>query len=143
MKMLIMLVGITTVLSSCTSDPGSLEAMNSASMDRRNIIGIELTNITGPQRGGRNYVEEGVYVSAVIPQHPASLAGVKAGDIIMSINSIPVSDVSEALTVINGLEGGRRYPFQIYRMKAKPELKHFIAYILIEKVQERAISRIS
>ncbi len=143
LKNLIILTAINTVLSSCTSDPGSLEAMNSASMDRRNIIGIELTNITGPQRARGKYAGEGVYVSAVIPQHPASFAGVQAGDIIVSINSLTVSSVSEALTVINELEGGRKYPFQIYRMLAKPESRHLIAYVLIEEVQERAISRIS
>lgn len=128
---------------SCTPDPGMVEAMNSASQDCRNLIGIEITNITDEQRAVTQYGGEGVYVTAVIPQHPASMAGLKVGDIIVAVNSIPVTDVSDALAVVNGLEGGRKYPFHIYRITPKPGPKYFSAHVLIEKVQERAIGRIS
>lgn len=145
-----MLLTSSLLTLSCTTDPGTVEAINSASASCRNIIGVELANVTNAQRVSTKYGGEGVYVSAVIPHHSASMAGVRAGDIIMSINSIPVTEVSEALMVINGLEGGRKYPFGIYRMTEKSESKYFIAHvlifkanILIEKVQERAIGRIS
>ncbi len=146
----IMLLTSSFLTLSCATDSGTVEAINSASASRRNIIGVELANIANTQRASTKYGGEGVYVSAVIPHHPASMAGVKAGDIIMSINSIPVANVSEALMVISELEGGRKYPFRIYRMTEKSESKYLIAHVLIfkanilvEKVQERAIGRIS
>ena len=135
---------------SCTTDPGSVEAMNSASKQCRNIIGIEISNISNEQRIATKYAGAGVYVSAVIPKHPADIAGLKPGDIILSINSTPVSNVSEALMVINELEAGRNYPFRICRMTTKLGLTFFTSdillftrKILIEKVQEREIGRIS
>ena len=145
MKLFFMLMLVTSAVFtlSCTTEPGTVEAINSASSDRRNIIGIEISNLTTSQRAIASYGGEGVYVSAVIPGHPASIAGVQVGDIILGINSIPVSTVSDALEVINNLEGGRKYPFRLHRSLGKPGLKHIIAYILIEKIQERSIGRIS
>lgn len=138
-----MLLTNLTLSVSCATDPESIEAINSASTNCQNIIGIEMSHITDNQRAGTNYGGKGVYVNAVIPQHPASMAGVKAGDIILSINSIPVANIADALLIINNLEPGGRYPFQIYRMIAKPEFRYLIANILIEKVKERAIGKIS
>jgi len=137
-------------LSSCATDPGSIEALNSASAQRRNIIGVELSNITHEQRTVTKYAGDGVYVSAVIPKHPADIAGLKPGDIIVSINRIPISNTADALTVISRLEGGQKYPFRIFRIRSKSEpgafesnVIIFAARILIERVQERAIGRIS
>jgi C-terminal processing protease CtpA/Prc len=148
---IIMLVISAMLCASCTTTPGRVEAINSASPNCRNIIGIELCNLTNEQRAATRYEREGVYVCAVIPNHPAYLAGLRGGDIIKSINSIPVSNISEALTIINDLEAGRSYPFRIYRVKTKPsalmysvfETVTLTFYILVEKVQERAIGRIS
>ena len=143
---------ISTMLCvSCTTTPGRLEAINSASPNCRNIIGIELCNLNDEKRALAQYGGEGVYVCAVIPNHPAYLAGLRASDIITSINSIPVSNVSEALMVVNDLEAGRRYPFQVYRgntnivdiTSSAIEAVVFTPYILVEKVQEQAIGRIS
>ncbi len=138
-------------LVSCTLNPGSVEAVNSASKDFRNIVGIEISNINPRHRALTKYTGEGVYVSAVVPKHPAELSGLKAGDIILRINATPVSNVSEALMVISQLEGGRRYPFQIYRvitttLADKTLASEFVVFttdILIEKIQETGIGKIS
>jgi len=144
-KLLIMPMVVASIVfaPSCTTNPGTVEAINSASFDRRNIIGIEISNLTTAQRAVTGFRREGVYISAVIPGHPASIAGVQPGDIILRINSSPVYNVSDALTIINDLEGGRKYPFEIYRSLGKHGLKHIIAHILVEKIQEQAIGRIS
>jgi S1-C subfamily serine protease len=138
------------LFSACAPHPGSLEAATSPSAYYRNIVGIEISNMMDTQRVATKYAGPGVYVSAVIPNHPAYLAGLKAGDIITSINSIPVSNISEALSVMSELEAGRRYPFRICRIRTKAGEKSFgletvifTVYVLIEKIQERAIGRVS
>jgi S1-C subfamily serine protease len=120
-----------------------MEAINSASQECRNIIGIEISTATNEQRASIGCKEEGVLVSAIIPGHPAELGGLKAGDIIIKIDGTPTTDVSEALTAMNGLDAGRKYPFEVYRTDAKGKHQKFTLYVLIEKVQERNIGKIS
>ena len=45
---------------------GRVEAIDSASEDRRNIIGIEISTATDEQKAMTGCAEGGVYVSAVI-----------------------------------------------------------------------------
>ncbi len=136
---------ITLFLVSLTqvgcSDPGSIEAINSASPDRRNIVGIEITNPTDMQKV-KSGCQEGVYVGAVIHKHPADIAGIKAGDFITEIASTPVRDISEALMAMDGLEAGTKYPFKVCR-RTQGGIVTMEKSVLIEKVQERAIGKIS
>lgn len=136
------LVALSNTVSFAT-DPGSMEAINSASEDRRNIIGIEMSTATAPQMAAAGCKEKGVFVSAVIPKHPADVAGLKPNDIIININGNPVEDLSEALTAMNDLDAGRAYPFVICRMDAKGPPQKLVLNILVEKVQEKAIGKIS
>jgi C-terminal processing protease CtpA/Prc len=127
---------------SFAGSPGSVEAIDSASADRRNIIGIEISTATDEQKAMTGCTEGGVYVSAVIPKHPADIAGLKVGDIIREIDSTPVKDMSEALMAMDGLDAGRKYPFKVCR-KTQEGTVTLEIFILIEQVQERAIGKIS
>lgn len=122
--------------------PGSLEAINSASSDRRNIIGMEMSTATDAQKAAAGCQEGGVYVSAVIPKHPADIAKLKVGDIIREINSTPVKDMSEAFMALDGLEAGRKYPFKVCRKTEEGTVTLEID-ILVEQVQEQAIAKLS
>lgn len=128
---------------SFATDPGSMEAINSASEDRRNIVGIEISTATDAQRETVGCKEKGVLVSAVIPKHPADVAGLKAGDIITYIDGNPVTDTSEALMAMNGLDAGRSYPFIISRLNAAGAPQKLVMNVLVEKVQEKVIGKIS
>jgi C-terminal processing protease CtpA/Prc len=121
---------------------GSLEAINSASSDRRNIIGMEMSTATDAQKATVGCKEGGIYVNAVIPKHPADIAGLKVGDIIREINSTPVKDMSEAFMALDGLEAGRKYPFKVCRKTQEGTVTLEID-ILIEQVQEQAIGKLS
>ena len=136
------LIAVGSIVSFAT-DPGSMEAINSASEERRNIIGIEMSTATAPQMAAAGCKEKGVFVSAVIPKHPADVAGLKPNDIIININGNPVEDLSEALMAMNGLDAGRTYPFIICRMDANGIPQKLVLNVLIEKVQEKAIGKIS
>lgn len=124
------------------AEPGQMEAINSASSERRNIIGIEISNLTPEQRQVLAYEGDGVYVSAVIPKHPADVAGIKMGDIITKIGDFTVEDMSSALENMDGLEAGQKSPFDIVRM-VKGKAQKQTVWVLVEKVQERAIGKIS
>ncbi len=125
------------------ADAGSMEAINSASDSHRNIIGMEISTATPAQRSAVGCDKEGVLVSAVIPKHPAAVAGLKAGDIITKIDGNPVIDLSSALMAMNGLDAGRNYPFEIYRKNEDGIPQKLTIRVLVEKVQERAIGKIS
>lgn len=123
-------------------DAGNRAAIDSASPQGRNIVGIEISTATIPQRMGVGCNEEGVFVSAVIPKHPAAIAGLKVGDVITKINENPVKDHSEALEVMDGLDAGQSYLFEVYRVEnGKPQI--LTINVLIEKVPEKAIGKIS
>ena len=124
------------------ASPGNLEAINSASDDLRNIVGIEISTATPAQKAAVN-CEEGAFVSAVIPKHPAAASGLKAGDIITKIDGKAVQDHSEALTVMNGLDAGRRYSFDVCRVDAGGNPQKLTISILVEKVTENVIGKIS
>lgn len=129
--------GISTITYAST---GNVEAVISGSDSYRNIIGFEMSETTPTQ----NVISgcTGVYVSAVIAGHPASVAGLKVGDIITKINSFAVADKSDALEVMDGLEAGRSYPFEICRA-TNGQIQRISINILVEKVQEKAIAKIS
>ncbi|MDF3034482.1 MAG: hypothetical protein K0R76_1436 [Alphaproteobacteria bacterium] len=136
--LMLFLIGISQ--TSC-GDPGSLEAINSASKDRRNIVGIQISTADDIQKA-RTGCKEGVYVNAVIPHHPADIAGLKEGDIITEIGSTRVRNISEGLMAINSLEAGIKHPFKVCR-KTTEGVATLQKNVLIEKVQERAIAKIS
>jgi len=115
-------------------DPGSAEP--------RNIIGVEMVPASPEQIALAGCKQEGVYVNAVIPNHPADIAGLKVGDIILKINSERVTTVEEALRAMDYLEGGRKYPFRVCR-KTQDGTVMVDVLVLVEKVQERAIGKIS
>ena len=124
------------------SSAGTMEAINSATSERRNIIGAELSNLTPAQKTALSFGGEGVYVSAVIPTHPAAVAGILTGDIITKIGDWEVTDLSSALENMDALEAGQKHLFQVHRLvNGKPET--LTINVLVEKVQERAIGKIS
>jgi serine protease Do len=58
---------------------------------------------------------DGAYVHAVTPGSPAEKAGIRKGDIIVSLGSHPVHNFSELRTQIAGIETGSRVPVGIQR----------------------------
>lgn len=153
MKMTQRILG-STILGACLVIAGSLspfsyvkatgnvQAIISDSSDRRNIIGIEISTATETQKVAAGCTQEGVYISAVIPGHPAATAGLKAGDIMTAVNGTPVATHSDALNIMNGLEAGQRYPVEVCRME-NGNAQKLTLNVLVEKVQEKAIGKIS
>lgn len=128
------------ILSSAT-EAGGLEALNSASTGHRNIIGIEISTATGDQKAAMECKEGGVCITGVIAGHPASHAGLRHGDMISTVHSIPVHEISEFLMALNDLEAGRKYPFRVHRRTGKGT-EILEVNILVEKIQETETEKI-
>lgn len=128
--------------------PGTMEAINSASEACRKIIGIEIANLTPEKRAETGFKEEGVYVSAVIPKHPADVAGLKIGDVITAITGqdnmkMTITSKADFLEAMDSLKGGHSYPFEVYRGRANGPSQKLTLNVLVEKVPEKNIGKIS
>jgi S1-C subfamily serine protease len=93
------------------------------------------------QKAALEYKEGGVFITGVIAGHPASQAGLREGDMISAVHSIPVHEISEFLMALNDLEAGRKYPFRILRRAGKGT-EMLEVNILVEKIQERKMGKI-
>lgn len=58
---------------------------------------------------------EGVIITGVLQNGPAALAGIRPGDVIVSIASKPVKDVTQLLSLVSSLKPGSAADFVILR----------------------------
>jgi serine protease Do/serine protease DegQ len=63
--------------------------------------------------------DEGILVNQVMPRSPAEAAGLKAGDLILSVDGKPVKDPRELQRIIGDAEIGKSIEFTILRDKAR------------------------
>jgi serine protease Do len=68
-------------------------------------------------------VDDGVLVSQVMPKSPAEAAGLKTGDLILSIDGKPVKEPRQLQTLIAEADIGKSLEFSILREKEKRTLK--------------------
>lgn len=82
----------------------------------RGWLGIEAQEISSALANSFNIkAPRGVIVSNVVPNGPADRAGVKAGDVILSIDHKPMLDAQAAMVDIAEVEPGRELPLLLYR----------------------------
>ena len=62
-------------------------------------------------------VKDGVLVTQVTDGSAAAKAGIKAGDVITSVNAKPVKDTGDILDALQGVEDGKVVPVEITRDK--------------------------
>lgn len=63
----------------------------------------------------------GIYVEVLIPGGPAESAGIRAGDILTTLNGVPISGLSELEAVLMG--AGETVSITVYRPASKTELE--------------------
>jgi len=66
--------------------------------------------------------KEGVIITGVLQNGPAAQAGVRPGDVIVSIADKPIGDVTQLLSIVASLKPGTAAPFTIERKNQKMEL---------------------
>src|SRR3990167_2951509 len=64
----------------------------------------------------------GVIITGVLQNGPAALAGIRPGDVILSVANQPVTDVTQLLSMVASLKPGTVSRFTIERKNQKVEL---------------------
>jgi S1-C subfamily serine protease len=84
---------------------------------KRGYVGLQLFPSLEPataRRLGLNRVW-GAHVEAVHPGGPADRGGVKAGDVILKLNDVPVRDENHMINLVGGLPAGQRVTLTVWR----------------------------
>ncbi|MBP7216495.1 MAG: Do family serine endopeptidase [Candidatus Omnitrophica bacterium] len=83
-------------------------------------LGVIVQNITDDLAAYFSLAEnKGVLVSKIMADGPADVAGVKEGDVVMSVDGVAVNNVRELLTIIAKKEIGQETTLAIIRDKKK------------------------
>ncbi|BCS35999.1 hypothetical protein TBR22_A52360 [Luteitalea sp. TBR-22] len=82
----------------------------------RGRLGVIAQPLT-PQLATYFGAKAGVLVSQVNENTPAAKAGIKAGDVITSVNGKPVADVGDIIENLEGVADGKAVPVEIVRDK--------------------------
>lgn len=67
--------------------------------------------------------QEGVIITGVLQNGPAAQAGIRPGDVIVSIGGTPVRDVTQLLALVSSLKPGNESAFVVQRKEAQVNLK--------------------
>ncbi len=89
---------------------------------KRARIGVELENLT-PALRRRLGLDSGVLIRNVLPNSPASKAGLEAGDVIVKFNQQPIKDRSTMQEYVEQLAPDQSYPIEILRAGEKLSLE--------------------
>ncbi|UCG62931.1 MAG: trypsin-like peptidase domain-containing protein [Candidatus Zixiibacteriota bacterium] len=93
----------------------------------RGWLGVILGNLT-EQEARRQGLDamRGVKIDSVFANSPAERAGIKAGDIILSVDNHPVDNISQLSVAVSQLRAGQPYPVEIVRNGKRMTLKTVI-----------------
>ncbi len=90
--------------------------------------------------GGKAHIGKGVQVTGIIGNTPAEESRMEAGDIILSLDGVPVNDNAELLTERNRHEPGQEFRLTIQRGKEELTVDARFKSCEEEPVQEEVIS---
>ncbi len=90
----------------------------------RGFIGVGIQPLTPALKSALSLDEklDGALVSALMPEGPAEGAGLKVGDVIVSVQGQPVRTSRELLNRVAGLKAGQTSPFVVLRKKQRLNL---------------------
>lgn len=94
----------------------------------RGWIGVTIQNLDANGAKALGLPDsKGALIGDVLPDHPADKAGMKPGDVILSINGEAVGDASDLSLKVAALGPGRSASFVVWRAGSRKELKVHIA----------------
>jgi len=89
----------------------------------RGWLGVGVQPLTGELAKSFGVSAEGVLVNQVMPKSPAEAAGVRVGDLILSVDGKPIKDARQLQRVIAEADIGKALEVIILREKEKRRLK--------------------
>lgn len=83
----------------------------------RGWLGVKIQNLSAATREAFGLSDKftGVLVADVFEGQPAARAGVKRGDVVISINGVDVDDVNELRNTVAGIDPGKSVPLVVMR----------------------------
>ena len=104
------------------------------------LLGIDPQTLTVDDTDSLNLPKDskGVIVNAVTANRPAEKAGIKAGDVILSVNDKPVATTEELRFMIAAMAPGMEVNLKVAR-KGKEEVFKAILDRQVQLMQERGI----
>lgn len=94
-------------------DEGEVAKADKPAVEQTDRLGISVVDLDDEQRAELE-VDRGVLVQNVI-SGPASRAGIRKGDIILSVDNKPVRDQQQFAEVVNGLAAGKSVALLVQR----------------------------
>lgn len=68
----------------------------------------------------------GALVESVYPETPAAAAGLKAGDVVMQVDSVEVRNENQLINLISGLNAGQRIRLRVWRSRQMQSLEAIV-----------------
>ncbi|MCE8019712.1 Do family serine endopeptidase [Halomonas sp. MCCC 1A11036] len=97
-----------------------LEALVTQGRVIRGWLGIEAQEMTQDLAASFGLqAPRGVVISAVVPQGPAALAGLRPGDVLLEVDGRPILDARAAMSDIAAIEPGATLPLTVVRSGEK------------------------
>ncbi|HSJ26409.1 MAG TPA: trypsin-like peptidase domain-containing protein [Longimicrobiales bacterium] len=91
---------------------------------RRPMLGAAINAVTAVEAEVYGLPEvRGAHVSAVTPMGPAAVAGVRPGDVIVSLNGQPIRDDTHLIASLAQLQPGDRVALAVYRGGRQQEIR--------------------
>ncbi len=109
--------GICFAIASNTADRVAVALIREGRV-RRAYLGISAQDLPLPRRFVRHFnlpQEAGARVETVAPESPASIAGVRPGDIIVALGETPITGVDDLQRVLTGGRIGEAVPLAVLR----------------------------
>ncbi|MDR0305671.1 MAG: Do family serine endopeptidase [Chitinispirillales bacterium] len=108
----------------------------------RGWMGISIQDLTSTAREalGLDYTGAGVLISDVFKGQPAEKAGLKRGDVILSIDSKPILNANELRNVVAALQPGKSIPVRIIRNSRQMTINLVVSERTAEKIPETSAS---
>ncbi len=122
--LIVAVLGLTALVGvAAANGKGSPTAQNGTTGSQRAWLGADIANISENWKAGLNLtVDTGVVVIKVASGSPASVAGMKVGDVILDINDTAVQNVGEVTSAIQKLDAGAAVTIKIMRGNAQMSL---------------------
>jgi serine protease Do len=90
----------------------------------RGWLGVSIDDVDENLAGALSLPGEGgCLIRDVMPNSPAARGGLKAGDIVLSADGVPVMDAAHLRNVVADLRPSQEYPFEVWRDGKKATLK--------------------